>query len=128
MKHWKPKLHIIAEEFFQFSLITYLILFLTETLQTGFVSNFFNLNILLEIVLASGVIMVLTHDEKLDLPTKPRKLKFFDIVYILLLALGGGSLVYYKTLDLGSIAVWISLLTGGIIILLSLLVLIDDKK
>jgi len=128
MKHFKPKLHILLEELFQFSLITYLILLLAETLQTGFVSYFFNLNILLGVVLVSGILMVLTHNEQLDAHRTHHKITTVDLQYVLLLALGGGLLVYYKTQALGQIAKLIAILTGGIIVLLSLLVLIDDKK
>jgi hypothetical protein len=44
-------------------LVTYLLLTLAETFREGFVSNFFNINYLLAVVLVSGVAMVLTESE-----------------------------------------------------------------
>ena len=80
------------------------------------------------LVLVSGVVMVLTHNERLDEHIHPRvesKLRKRDSVYILFLAAGGAALVYYKTQDLGTVAIIISVLTAIIIILLSILVLIE---
>lgn len=57
-------LNVIGREFFQASLVTYLVLTLTETLKEGFVSNFFNMNYLLAAVLVSGIMMVLTDQEQ----------------------------------------------------------------
>lgn len=126
MKIWQAKLHLLSEEFFQYSLITYLILLLAETLKEGFVSFFFNLNILLVVVLVSGVILVLTHSEKLELIKEKHKLKQSDIEYTIVLAIGGALLVYYKTQELGTIAIIISVLTALIIILLSILLLTEE--
>jgi hypothetical protein len=50
----------VSKEFFQVLLATYLLLTLTEIYREGFVSNFFNTNYLLLVVLISGVAMVLT--------------------------------------------------------------------
>ncbi len=130
MKIWKVRIHFIAKEMFQYSLITYLLLLLAETLKQGLVSFFFNLNILLVVVLFSGIIMVLTQNEKLDEALKTQehhKLKTSDVEYIIILAAGGALLVWFKTKDLGVLAIIISILTVIIIILLSLLVLIDKE-
>jgi hypothetical protein len=54
---------VISREFFQVFLVTYLLLTLAETFREGFVSNFFNINYLLAVVLISGVAMVLTESE-----------------------------------------------------------------
>jgi hypothetical protein len=56
----KDNTNIVAKEFFQVSLVTYLLLTLAETVHEGFVSNFFNMNYLLMVVLITGVAMVLT--------------------------------------------------------------------
>lgn len=60
MNGWRQAVNIIGKEFFQVALVTYLLLTLAETLREGFVSNFFNMNYLLLVVLVSGVAMVLT--------------------------------------------------------------------
>jgi hypothetical protein len=98
---------------------------LAETLKEGFVSFFFNLNILLVVVLVSGVIMVLTHNEHLEPEKTQQKIKHTDIEYTLVLAVGGALLVYYKTQELGTISYIIAGLTAIIIILLSLLLLTE---
>lgn len=126
MKLWKIKVHLVAEEFFQYSLITYLILLFAETIKEGFVSFFFDLNILLVVVLLSGVIMVLTHHEELEKLKKPHKINGADIQNIFLFSVGGALLVFYKTFELGVIAFVIAGLTALIIALLSYLLLSDE--
>ena len=56
--------NIISKEFFQMALVSYLLLTLAETLRQGFVSNFFNMNYLLVVVLCTGVIMVLSETQE----------------------------------------------------------------
>ena len=59
----KQNINIAGREFFQTSLVTYLILTLAETLRAGTVSNFFNMNYLLLVVLITGLAMVITEEE-----------------------------------------------------------------
>jgi hypothetical protein len=59
----KNTVNISSREFFQVFLVTYLLLTLAETFREGFVSNFFNINYLLAVVLISGVAMVFTEAE-----------------------------------------------------------------
>lgn len=137
-------LHTIMREFFQISLITYLILLLAEKFQTGFVSNYFNLSILLVAMLISGMGMVATsYDKKetgkFDLNWKNvlhfaknggkkynTKLEKWHKYYILLASVGGGILVYYKTIDMGGVSIIFSLTTMVIISLLSYLILSEE--
>ncbi|MDB5178660.1 MAG: hypothetical protein JWN01_603 [Patescibacteria group bacterium] len=60
MTTWRTNTNTSSREFFQVSLVTYLLLTLAEALKEGFVSNFFNMNYLLLVVLLAGVAMVLT--------------------------------------------------------------------
>ena len=55
----RHKLYIISHEFFQAALVAYMILALAETLRPGSVDNFFNMYILLSVVLATGLLSVL---------------------------------------------------------------------
>lgn len=125
MKHWKFKIYLIAKEFFQFSLLTYLILLLTETLSEGFVSLFFNLNILLIVVLFCGIISLLTYNKTIILPQKKKINYAKNIEYSIFLGISGGLLVFYKTSDLGPAALGIAILTVIIITILSFLLLTD---
>jgi hypothetical protein len=59
----KNAVNASSREFFQVFLVTYLLLTLAETFREGFVSNFFNINYLLAVVLISGVAMVFTEAE-----------------------------------------------------------------
>lgn len=192
----KEMLNIILTELFQISLITYLILLITETVKSSFVSEVFNLNILLGVVLISGIGKVLTEVEndnsvntftervwklffkkvntrrtapvwqgllkeikvkklisedwselykdwykdqrkhywsfmETDLKfffkdLKKSKLKESEFYFTLILSLGGGLLVYYKTQDLGGISLLISAITFLIIGLMSFLIFTDS--
>jgi hypothetical protein len=53
-------LHTVSYEFFQVSLIVYMLLVLVEILQPGVVSTFFNINYLLLFVLITGIISVIS--------------------------------------------------------------------
>jgi hypothetical protein len=121
MKILLIKIHLIAEEFFQFSLITYLILLFTESLKKGFVSFFFNPNIILAIVLISGVIMVITDNQALHHPSHRKRISFSEKIYLSLLTLGSMVLVYATISVLGVLAIVVTLIIGILIGLLSLL-------
>lgn len=138
------KVGIVINELFQVSLVTYLILLLWETLDRGAVSNVFNLNWLLVIVLVSGIIKVLPVSEKRDLDQwdiinlnfwklslkhfKPKTITENEFYFILILGLGGGMLVYYKTAALGIIAIVIAIITTTLIFLLSYLIYSEDEN
>ena len=128
IKIWKVKTYIVTKEIFQYSLVTYLILLLAETVKAGVVSYFFNLNILLAVVLLSGMIMILTYDKKIPIPTPAhKKVRSQDIIYCILIALGGGFFVYAGTFDLGIIAIVVGCLAALLIFLLSLLLLTGEE-
>jgi len=120
---WKIKIYLIVKEIFQYSLVTYLILLLAESIKEGIVSYFFNLNILLGVVLISGIIMILTYDERLMMKSPSKRKSKIDIVWSIVFAVGGGALVVYKTMDLGVVSLVVGSITGIIIVLLSLLLL-----
>ena len=50
----------ISREFFQVSLATYLVLALIEMVQQGYISNYFNANYLLVLVVLSGAVYAIT--------------------------------------------------------------------
>jgi hypothetical protein len=138
----KSKIGIIISELFNVSLVTYLILLLLETLSKGFVSDFFNLNILLGIVLVSGIIMVSPLAEKRNLGMWDlvdrrmdlllAKIKFKKVIsendfyFAILVSVGGGVLVYFKTQELGNLSILIGIITMVIIALLSYLIFTEE--
>lgn len=128
MKIWKIKLHIIAEEFFQYSLVTYLFLLIAESLKEGLVSLFFNFNVLLIIVILSGLIMALTDYKSINALKRQRKITSKDVEHIFLLTVAGGLLALVKTSELGTIAIIIAVVTAILIASLSILLLTEDVK
>jgi len=129
MKFWKIKVHIIAQELFQFSLIIYLILVLLESLKQGFVSTYFNLNIIFGILLISGLCMVLT-DTKQTTKLLPsgKKITSADVQNSVLFAISGAVLIYFETKVLGPISYIISVLSFILILLLCLLLLSENDS
>jgi len=130
MNKWKHYVRDASEGFFQFALGTYVLLLLLETIKAGFVSYFFNLNLLLGVVLGSGALTALTqgtHEGNEKEKHSKRNLGA-DIQNSIFLAVGGGLLVFYKTQDLGDMAFVVAILTMLLIMLLSFLLLTDSGK
>lgn len=114
------------QDFFTVMLITYLLLLLLEELKEGFVSYYLNLNIILGIVIASGIITVLGSEDKLE--KKPEGLTAKDYIWIFVLGVIGAALIFYKTKDLGNLSYIISIISGTLIILLSILLLSEENS
>ena len=123
MKDFGQKINVFMQEVFQFSLLTYLVLFLIETLKTGAVSAYFNMNILLGVVLVSGGVIVLTYSEKMPV----QKATIEDVKNGFFLALLGGCGIYFVTSDLGYLAIVIAVLTGLTLFLFTVLLYIDEQ-
>jgi len=132
MKYWKVKIHFITKEIFYYSFAAYLILLFVETIKEGFVSFFFNITILLVIVLISGIVMVATDTKELkkifetEHKTK-NKIANKDIFFIILLALLCASVIFYKTFTLGVTSIILAGVAAAIVVLLSFLVLLDKE-
>ncbi|HLC99954.1 hypothetical protein A2841_01945 [Candidatus Kaiserbacteria bacterium RIFCSPHIGHO2_01_FULL_48_10] len=129
---WKITKELVAE-IFKISLMSYLALYLIEDFMPGFVSNFFDMNIILGVVVASGIVTAMTTKEpesfELSHDTKKsgQKLRFRDIVFICVLAIISGWLIFLKIQTLGTLALPVSVLSGIIILLMSLLILTEDS-
>ena len=108
---------------FQTVLITYLMLLLLEQLFPGFVSVYLNLNYLLALVILIGIIDVFSEHE-----IKEAKATKKDYFFIIALGILGSLIIFYKTKSLGFISYMISIIAGVLIILLSFLVLSEDKE
>lgn len=142
-KKIKSTLGIISQELFNISLITYLVLLLIETLNKGFVTDFFNLNLLLAIVLISGLILfsplAVKKDpnmwEVIDLTfegffaklAKKSGIAENDFYFITIISLSGAFLVFLKTADLNNLLQSVlSASTALIIFTLSFLIYKED--
>ena len=106
---------------FQTLLITYLLLLLIEQIWVGFVSTYLNLNYLLIITIAAGILDVFS--EKQITSSKPKK---FDYIFIYILGVLGFIIIKIKTADLSYLSWIISIIAGILIILLSTLVIQDE--
>jgi len=66
MKHVQQCTAPIVTDAFVIALVTYLVFFLTEHVKHGFVTNYVNMNWLLLIVIALGIVSVLLDDQDRD--------------------------------------------------------------
>lgn len=120
----KEELIALARNVFQDLLVLYLILLLAETVWAKSVSSYLNLNYLLAIVIITGIITVLTaKDEKIEKEPVTKK----DYIMAAAAGIAGSIIIYYKTSSIGALSIIISLISGILIILLSILVLQEDE-
>lgn len=121
----KKEILYFAEAIFTSSLIGYLMLFLFESIKEGFVSNYFNMNIFLWVCFASGAVLVLIKED-----AKPQKTKITarDYVFILFIGICGGLIIWLKTKEMGYVSYLIGVISGILIICLSILLLSENKE
>ena len=87
------------------------------------------MNILLGIVVGSGVFTVVIEKPASESDGEVKikdRIKARDIVFIVILSIIAGGLIYLKTKDLGKLGLAISIISGIIILLMSILLLIED--
>lgn len=119
-------IHIISDELFKASLVTYLFLLIMETVKEGFVSYFFNPAILLGIVIVSGIGMAVTRDAKPE-EKKETEIRAINWFYIFYMSFLGGTLVYIKTKDLGNFSLFIAAATFILVVLISYLIFREEE-
>lgn len=110
---------------FQDLLVLYLILLLAETIWAESVSAYMNLNYLLGIVIITGIITVLTTKEE---KRQPEPVTKKDYIMAAIAGIAGAFIIYYKTSEIGALSIIISIISGILIILLSILVLQEDEE
>ncbi len=109
------KIKIITNEIFQVSLITYLVFILIESFREGFVTMFFNINILLAIVTLSGLTVALLGGGNEENNNIHKKLKYEEDWFTpACAAIVTGVLVYFKIQNLGILAAFISIIVAVI--------------
>lgn len=111
----------MVQTLFPVLLITYLSLILVETIIEGSVSSYINLNHLLIVVIAVGAAAVLSMPgrEQRAMSEKPTAK---SIVLMIFAGVGGAAIVWYKTQEIGWLSYVISVVSGGLIVLLSMLI------
>ncbi len=118
----------VNQDIFSVSITLLLIFLLLEKIKEGFVSFFFNINILIVIVVVSGIITVLTGEEKAEEEPHGQKLALGDFAIVLGLGALGTVVVWYQTARVGEISYLISITSGVLIILLSVLLLAANNR
>lgn len=106
---------------FPMLLVVYLVLLLVETVFKGSISSYLNLNHLLIAVIVVGIIAILTSSREAA-KIKEGHLIRKGIFIILGVGVLGAVIVWYKTMEIGWISYVISVVSGGLIVLLSILV------
>lgn len=123
----KEKISIIATELFHISLVTYVLFLMADIIREESVSFFFNLHILLGVVLVSGIAStLLSHntEHRTEAGTSSRLDRSLSVI----LSVGGGLLILQKTYSLGFISFVISISASLLIALLSHLILQPEPE
>lgn len=120
----------VVREVFQVSLIAYLVFYLIEDFKVGFITNYFNLNILLILTIISGIITVLLEEKETSFGEgyeekvpEEEKIKKRDYIFIIILGIIAAIIIFFRIKSLGWLAPVISIISGIIIIMISILLL-----
>lgn len=117
----------LVQTIFPILLVTYLLLILLETLFEGSVSSYLNLNYLLIAVIVFGIGALLAAPGKAE-RVKGESLTAKSIIIIICASLGGAVIIWYKTREIGWLSYVISVVSGGLIVLLTMLIWRDDRE
>lgn len=115
---------------FQGVLVLFLVLLLLETIKEGLIPGWLDLNYLMGLVIFFGVVTVLFPPPE-EKPWKKRgkeEITKKDYILIGVLGIMGGAIVWYKTKEIGWISYGISIISGILIVLLSILILEEDEE
>ncbi|MDP2683957.1 MAG: hypothetical protein Q8P20_02765 [bacterium] len=115
----------INTEIFKASLLTFLILFLIDTIYPRVVSNYFNFNILIILIIISGLI-VFVFDNKVNIDDHKNENKFKIYVLYIIISIISGLIIYFNINYEKNINILISIITS--IIILLMLILINKPK
>lgn len=127
-----PKIHqLIVRSFFSnvfiASLMCYVLILFLEELKPGFISFYFNTNIILGILLFSGLVTIFFHNDNKK-PGAVRKVRFFDYSMAFSLGVISFFLLLYKTRDLHYLGYIVSGTSGLIIVLIILISFYNDEE
>ncbi len=118
----------MVKEVFLTALITYVVLTIVDKLIPGFVSRQFNMEVLLGIVLLTGVLSVFLLQREPPsnvVPATPRSRRWL-ILYASIFGLLAAILVWLQTAQLGWISIPMAVVSGLTLVALALLLQQDD--
>lgn len=96
---------------FSILLIVYLTLLLVEQFFKNPFKQFFDLNVVLIMLIVSGSLYVISIREK-EIEQREYEIKRKDILFIILLGIIGSVLIWIKTKECGPISYYISIISG----------------
>ena len=117
----------LLSNLFQASFIIYLISLLIEEFISGFVTRWIKVDYLLYLVLFLGGLTLLTVNDKYHSNKRLIRINLPHYFTLAGLAILSAGLIWYKLKDLGLISYAISILSGLIIFVISLLILRNDE-
>jgi|GEM_PF-3815467 len=121
----------VAKELFSFvfevSLVSYLLFYLIESLAPQFITQFFNLNLLLGTTMLSGALTVIFPFSKKMGEKGLHKITIKDILVFVFLSLISSALIWYKIKSLGKTAVVVAALSGIVVFFMSFIVMFGDQ-
>lgn len=107
--------------------MVFLLALLLQQFKPDFVEHHINLTYFLVLVIIFEIISILTAgEEKSPNPSEPLAKR--DYVLVALAGIAGAVLVWYKIQDIGWLSYFIALISGVLIILLSILVLGEEGE
>lgn len=117
----------LVQTLFVVLLTTYLLLILLEAVFEGSVCSRINLNNLLAVVVVAGFAAVLAGPKTVE-RGKEKHLAAKTVLMIICAGVGGAAIVWYKTKEIGWLSFIISLVSGGLIVLLFMLIWRGDEE
>lgn len=114
----------LCVEAFKVSFIAYVVFFLIDTLANNFISQYFNLKILLVASIGLGVVSSVFPPRSFE--SYRGKRKSVHVVFSVLLSLAAAGLVYTQIRDIGLVAYPLAILSGFIGMAISFLFLTDE--
>ena len=107
-------------------LTTYLLMVLIETVFTGSVSSYLNLDALLVVVIIVGIISM-TSGPVEACSEQYKRLTRKNFLIMISAGIGGAVIIWYKTQEIGWLSYVISIVGGGLIGLLPVLIWRESK-
>lgn len=119
----------VLNEIFMVSLITYVALYLIDSLMSAFVTKQFNMDIVLWIVIASGTFSMVLGPKRgeHEQSHQSKMITWKAVVYVIGLGVIAGVVMYAKTKTLGRMGLLVSVVSALLVILLSFVLLFDSQ-
>ncbi|MFA4930479.1 MAG: hypothetical protein WC570_01260 [Patescibacteria group bacterium] len=115
-------------EIFKVALVTYLLLYLLNDTFPGFVTDNLRIIPLLWITLITGMLSIWIGPEKSTDNSSVQQIRFKEYIFISVLSLASIAFIYYRIQAVGKLAYMISILSGLIIFLLSILLINEQNN